>query len=407
MQENSGKNNWVGVLIIIAIVVGIFFLVSGGKKNSVANVPAPASSKGVADLAVFKDGLAAAGIAGDTIGFHGFSPNGKYFFMSVFDEGATPANQPYLIKVSDGTVIKLPGLPERVIDDNRVVALYSDEGTVLYRIATGESATYDLGENVFFGTLSPDGKTYIANTAQGLRKVDIASGIVTSFTKNQYDGAYAWSGDSNRILGFQQTNENLFEAGKGRRLGWWDMSTADFIPLETNIDSRVLRLIEWVVPGRVARVNAGWDDGSHDYLLDVENNRVIDIGDTSGSLMGGVVADETTGLFAVVGGDDAAEIGSKVLLYDGMEKKHELTLPTGYFRQSIQIVSQEQLIYLRKQWGTSGVTAQQLVSLDLVSGTETVLQELPATAYAYLSLSPDKKTWVLSTGATFMTGAIK
>jgi WD40 repeat protein len=411
MERNrAGKNNWVGVIIIVAILIGAFFFVSRRQSMVAPETNTPASAAGINELPLFKNGLSAININADQIGFHSFSPDGKYFFFTTFAQTANPPNSSHLTKLSDGTTIGLFGTPERGLEDNRVIQLVStmdtEPGMTLYFIATGQSKTFDLGTSARYGTLSPDGKTYIVNTQEGIKKIDIDTGLVTSFTKAQYDGAYAWYPDSNRVLGFKESGENLFEAGKGRTLGVWDMTTGDFTPLTTSITTKNIRMVQWVVPGVVARVNTGWDDGSHDYLVNVDMAQTIDIGDTSGSMMGGVDADATRGFFVVVGGDDQSTIGSTVLMYRGIEEVHRLTLPKGYFRQSVQIAGIDRVIYLRTKHGDRGVTEQALVSLDLTSGTETVLKELPARAYVSLSLSPDHKTWVLSQDDVFITGTL-
>lgn len=405
MDRDHGKNNWIGVIIIIVILIGAFFFVSRKRQVVIPENTVPTSTT-VTSLPLFSVGLDAVDISADQIGYHSFSPNGRYFFFSVFKNGGTPANAAYLMNTTDGTIVSLPGTPDRRLEDNRVVQLSGTSGLTLYFFGTGETKVFDVGDNYGYGALSPNGKTYVVNTQDGIKKIDVESGLVTTFTSAQYDGAYAWYQDSTRILGFKESGENLFEAGKGRTLGVWNIATGDFTPLTTSIADKNIRLIRWVVPGVVANINTGWDDGSHDYLVNVDTKRVIDVGDTSGSLMGGVAMDPDRGLFAVVGGDDQSTIGSKVLLYRGMELEHELVLPKGYFRQNVQIVDVDRLLYVRNQQGSKGITTQVLVLLDLDSGTETVLRELPARAYVSLSLSPDHTTWVLSQDKAFYTGTL-
>jgi hypothetical protein len=402
---DHGKNNWIGVLIIVAIVIGAFFFVSQ-KREVVTPDQATPSTTALTTLPLFEKGLDAVAINADQIGYHDFSPNGKYFFFSAFKTNGAPANTAYLMDTKDGSIVSLPGMPQRGLEDNRAVQLWTEQGPELYFLESGETKQFSFPDNYGFGSLAPDGKTFVLNTQDGIRAVDVGSGAITSISDAQYDGAYAWYQDSKRILGFKETGEDLFEAGKGRVLGIWNIETKEFTPIETSIADKNIRSVRWVVPGVVANVNTGWDDGSHDYLVNVDMKRVINVGDTSGSLMGGVSVDADRGLFAVVGGDDQSTIGSKVLLYRGIELEHELTLPKGYFRQSVQIVDVDRLLYLRNQQGSKGITAQALVLLDLDSGNETVLRELPAKAFVSLSLAPDHKTWVLSLDKAFYTGTL-
>lgn len=404
-EQKAGANNWIGVIIIVVILVGAFFFVSQKPQVNLPDRPV-VSAIPLDTIPLFTDGLAAAGVTADRIGFHSFSPDGKYFFFSAFTEGSTPGNAAYLMTVSDGVVTKLPGFPERGFDDSRVLQLAGTNGITLYDPATKTSKSYDVGANAGFGALSPDGKTYAVNTQTGIKLINRDSGEITSLSTAQYDGAYAWYPDSTRILGYQESGENLFEAGKGRTLGVWNSETKSFTALTSSITDKNIRLIQWVVPGVVARVNTGWDDGSHDYLINVDTKKVIDVGDTSGALMGGVAIDSSRGLFAVVGGDDGSMIGSTVMVYRGMEREYELTLPKGYFRQNARIVSKDRLIYLRTKWNDTRAISQELVSLDMKTGTETVLRELLAQEYVSLSLSPDRTMWIISSGSSFITGAL-
>jgi WD40 repeat protein len=404
--STTGANNWIGIIIIVAILVGAFFFVSNRNHVRVPDAEDPQSIT-ISTMPLFQGGLAAVGISADRIGFHSFSPDGKYFFFSAFKDGNTPANTAYLMKLGDGTIKPLPGMAERGLEDNRVIQLFGMNGDlILYFTQSDETKTYAIGDNIGFGSLSPDGKTYVVNTQSGIKKIDIGSGLVTSFTKSRYDGAYAWYPDSVRVLGYKESGENLFEAGKGRTLGVWNMDTGDFLPLSTSISEKSIRMAQWVVPGVVARVNTGWDDGSHDYLVNVDTKRVVDIGDTSGSLMGGVQVDSARGLFAVVGGDDQSAIGSKVLVYRAMEQTHELILPPGYFRSTMHIVDGNRLLYLRTKWENNKLVVQEVVLLDLKAETETVVRQLPPRDYASLSISADHKTWVLTRENEFITGTL-
>ena len=165
-----------------------------------------------------------------------------------------------------------------------------------------------------------------------------------------------------------------------------------------------IRFVAWIVPEKIARINTGWDDGSHDYLYDIETKEVVDIGDTSASLMGGLVEDSTRGLFAVVGsGESPAE--SKVRLYKGLEEIGTGTVSVAYYREGAALVDEDQLLYIRKKMGQIGVTEQALVLYSFIDNTETVLREIPV-GYSSLSLAPDHKSWVLSFGKEFIVGTL-
>ncbi len=403
IEQKKKSSGWIGVAIIFIVMIVAFIFTSGRDELLDKEIPV-ATSQQLEEITLFKRGLGSQGIIADDIGFHGFSPNEKLFFFSVFKEGAVPANSAYLLNITRNEVKKLPGMIERGIDDDRVIQLYSSEGMVLYWPEDETVSTYDVGDNVFFGSLSPDGLTYVVHTAEGIRKIDIANGEIDTVSTSAYDGAYAWFNDSTHLLGFRGTEASLFEAGKARELGVWNIKTKTFSTLATTITDKTMRMISWVIPDRVARVTTGWDDGSHDYLLDVKTNEVIDLGDTSGALMSGI--DTYDGLLAIVGGDDASELGSRVLLYKGMIKKGESTLPKGYFRQDVTIVDDDRLIYTRNTVTEQRTTKREVVVFSFSSGKETVMSEIPLTGYSRLSFDRSSYTWVLSHGNQFITGVL-
>lgn len=402
-KVQSGKS-WIGVIIIILLIAGGFWFFSY-KKTPTATVPAV--ERGIYDLTIFSKGLAAAGITADQVGFSSFSPSGRYFMFTAFTYNTEPANTAYLLDTKTDTFRRLPGVPDRAIRDDRIMQLYDSVGVILYWLESGESKKYDISE-AYYGILSPNGKQYLVNTANGIAIIDINSNTIENLTKNKYDGGYAWFSDNKRVLGFRSTGENLFEAGEGREVGVWNIEDGSFTSLSAPIDQKSIRMVEWIVPNKVARINAGWDDGSFDYLVDVTNGKTVSVGETSGALTGGIVVDEKRSLFAVVGGDDLSASGSRAFLYKGMEKKYDIqSLERGYFREDTEIVSEKELLYIRKNTNSTGTDKVELILLDLANGTETVLRELPLKTFTALTLASDYNTYIVSSDASFIIGTIK
>ncbi len=401
------------IAILTAIAIGLIafqraMLGIGAKPSSDAPIA-------VADLtryAIFNDSPAAAGVDVDDLGFHGFSPNGKFFFFSAFKEGETPSNQTYLVDLKKGTVQKVEGgSPVRGLNNNAYLELVGPNGLTLHKLETGTQKTYQVGENIFSGVLSPDQKTYAVNTLEGIKLIDLKKDTVASLSAQQYDGAYAWYSDSKQILGFQETDESLFEAGRARVLGYWNVADGSFTKLENvAIPAKTIRFVEWLKQDAVARVNTGFDDGSHDYLVNVASGAVLDVGDTSGALMGGMATDSVKGYFALINQDYSQEgrpitatIYDSNLVIIGTTK-----LSNSHLREGIKIIDDHRLLYIRRAIDMSRgyqVLRQELVSLDLTTGTETIITELPLT-YASLSLAPDYDTWVVSAGGKFITGRL-
>ncbi len=398
-------------LILAILVVGLLYL-----KANIAPKENPQNpSLTLPDFSavpLFSQTLAEAGIKASHIGFHGFSPDGKYFFFTTFTQGKVPGNKGYLLHLADNTIEELPGIPERGITDSRVLQLFDLNGnTILYFPETKVTKTYAVDESTYAGFLSPDGLHYAVNTAHGIKLININTNGITQFSTRQYDGAYAWFSDSKRMLGFKETDEELMEAGKARVLGIWNIDTGTFESLpQFAIQQKTIRYIEWLKQDEVARVNTGWDDGSYDYLIDLKKGTMVALGDTSGALMSGILADKSLELFAVVRPEFESTPASAVLYDANLKEVHSTNLAAGFPRENMRIVDKNNLLYVRKTLSSNKeqykVIKNELVKLDLRTGTETALRDLPSSGFIVLSLAPDHKTWVISTENQFISGTL-
>jgi hypothetical protein len=395
-------------IIFLLIAVGGFFILRKGADEIQKTDTAPISSPiDLAKIPLFTDGLVKSGIILDTLGYHAFSPDGKYFiFTGIKERDAMPAKT-YLLDLVAGTTKKLPGIMLGDFNDSRLITLMDGADAVLYDLRSGTDARIKNQENVFAGVLSPDGNTYVFDTMLGIRAYDLRTGVLTNISNSQYDGASAWYVDSQHMLGYHESGENLFEAGKGRTLGVWNIRSKEFSPLlEGKFEEKNIRNVTWIIPDSIARVNAGWDDGSHDYLIDIHNDTVIDLGDTSSALMAGMRDDATRGFFALVPGQTAPEQPAVAVLYKGLDKVALAELAPGYSREYVHIVDEGHLLYLRKEMKNSGgLSTAELVELNLTDGTETVIKTFSKT-FAILSLAPDHESWVVSVGDRFFIGKL-
>lgn len=412
MNPSSVQKNRLRAIAVLAIIGAALIFCFGylQRKTMPAGQIAEVT---LTNQPLFSGTLTEAGINADDIGFHDFSSDGKYFLFTTFSPVKNPANETRLLTLATGALAELPGLPERGFDDSRILQLFDvNRNLILYFTADGSSKTYALGENVFGGFLSPDGNTYLVNTAEGIKRIDLATDTITELSTSQYDGAYAWLSDNKRIIGYKESGENLFEAGKGRTLGVWDVTTGNFSPYTNTVfQEKNIRYIEWLIPNKVIRVNTGWDDGSHDFLIDVKTGKVADMGDTSGALFGGMAIDRALELFAVLNLEyNPPKHTARVTVYNGaLAQIHNQVLPAGYQRESMHIVDRDTLLYIRKTIDMSKgyqVTKNELVKLAIPTATEAVIRELPD-AYTQVSLAPDHTTWVVSAGDRFISGKIK
>lgn len=292
--------------------------------------------------------------------------------------------------------------------DSDLVVLTSGTDIVLHDFKTDKIYTIPSDGNIYQGSLSPDRKWYVYHTQQGLRLYNLDTQAVTVLSTNNYDGAHAWYADSKHILGYRGTDENLFEAGKGKQLAIWDIETKTYLDLQVTLPMHTLKYVEWLVPDHMARVVAGYDDGAHDYIVNLDKNMVVDLGDTSGMLMGGIAIDQNLGLIAYVGptysisGD--TKNSAKVYTFDGVIQKE---VPFGLSpdpnafesRESVRILSDHELIYIKKFTDKGGTTAS-IIKLDMTTKEEITLRVVDASV-KQIAVLPDHTAWIIADAKQF------
>jgi|GEM_PF-3215665 len=403
------KKFWYSIVILILLGIGLYaFTVRTplGLPPKEAKLPTDIST-----LPIFRDGLQSVGIELDNLGYHAFSPDGKYFIFTGINQKDEPPASTYLVDLKTGEARELPGIMLRGFEDSRIISLFEGTNLVLYDPASHTSETLPTDGNIYAGTLSPDGTKYVFDSLEGIKLYDRKTKEVSVISSSQYDGASTWLADNKRLLGFKDTGKSLLEAGNARQFGIWDIKAKTFSPLaEGNIPAGTVRNVTWIDPYTVARVNAGWDDGSYDYLYNMKSGEVLDLGDTSSALFGGLKEDPGRKFFVILRGEESPERPPSATLYKGMEKVASANLSTGYARENVQIIDENSLLYIRKRLSrTVGVDKADLVRLDIKTGTETVLREFPGATYAsyiIVSLAPDHKTWVASSKDQFLIGSL-
>jgi WD40 repeat protein len=395
------------IVIVALIALAVFF---GWRATRVPVVPSQnAKQIDIRNSPFFATDLRSHGITVDELGYHDFTPDGKYFVFTGVTHGDAIPSKAYIVNVKTGDIKLLPGQLLGDVSDSRMLSLLSGTRLVLYDIATGIETPITTDGNTFSGTLSPDGTAYVFDTPKGIREFILATKELHPVSDSQYDGANAWFSDSVHMLGYKVTGENLFEAGKGRTVGIWNIVEKTFQPiLSGKINQKTIRYLSWIVPEHIARVNAGWDDGSFDYLADLDTETVLSLGDTSGLLMGGMASDARRGLFAMVGGHQQGTAEVYAELYHGMDRRHRIPLDASYIREGAVIIDEDTLLYIRKHVDAQEtIDAQELVELDMNTGKENALQAISVKEYAHVSVSPDHRVWVLSENKIFTTGRLQ
>lgn len=220
-------------------------------------------------------------------------PGGNAIIVGGVTDESSPKYERYLylINLLDGTTLTMKGeLLEGVLTDTLIGTITDDNKLHIFDLANDTEKIIPVDGVVYTAFMSPDKSKIALNTSHGIRIVIVKDATLITLSTGPQDGAYAWRADGIHILGYHETTEDLHEAGKGRVLTMWDTVAKTKNDLAVDFPSSALRYIEWLKPDTIARINAGFDDGSFDYLLDLSrNNFVTDLGETSRMLSRGGV----------------------------------------------------------------------------------------------------------------------
>ncbi len=395
------------ILTIVVIAVVAFF---GFRyfKNTEVETPVPTEEKPAknegfnAKANIWNRPVTELGLGINKLGgYLELSPDESYLmFGGVFEEGTRFDNMIFIADLSDGRVWEIPGSPLGLWSSSNMLASVENDKIFITRLSDGKVDSYADANMTFTGFFSPDEKKFAYNTNKGIRVIDLGAKTISTISDKQYDGAYAWYSDSKRILGYQENSiDNLYEAGRGRILAIWDTQTktAD-TNLGIDMPSSTLRFAEWIEPEKIARVNAGFDDGSFDYIVDVPNKFVADIGETSGMLMGGVELDQELKLIAMVGeeidGPGEMEPLSVAKIVDQNGKTlQRRAFDDNFSREYVQVISPTKIMYLRK--GSFENQKTEVIHLDFNDGVEKVIY-IEDAWLNNLKVTKDKKHWILA-----------
>jgi hypothetical protein len=418
MTSSTNKKSIKWILVILAVLVVLFIgykyyggemLERVGVSEDETLVP---SIKFNQKASIFNQDVSVLALGVDKVGYYlRLSPNDRYMMWGgLTDNPEEPVNKFFVTDLMSDETWQIPGMPINTWDIDNLLITVTETGIVLNDLEKRTSEEVRESEIFFSGSVSPDGKKFAYNTNKGIRVLDLVTKKIDAVSAKQYDGAYAWLSDSVRILGYKENSkDNLFEAGKGRLLAIWDRQTklAD-TDLGIDMPSSALRSIKWITPDQVALVNAGYDDGSFDYIVDLPNKFVTDLGETSGMLMGGVKLDEDLSLIGMVGEeiDGPGELSplnvAKIIDKTGATI-HRKGFDDNYRREYVNIVDSNKVLYLRKGQMASSMT--EVILLDFRNGTEKVLATLSDSANS-LILSKDKKYWIVPNNGMIMVESL-
>ncbi len=390
--------------IIAIVIIGLVYVGKGSLDAPLVSDPIKTEATLRPEHPIFTKKVSELGL--DISAFSGFmdiSPDNTYMMIGGVNPTGTESTDPhmYVVDFNTNSIAEVPKNPlGRWINSEHKKAFIEEDKIQIYNFADGSINQFPETSSVFSGSFSPDEKQFVYNTQQGIRIFDLESAEVTSLSTKQYDGAYAWFSDSTRILGFRQNSLDVIqEAGFGRILSIWNTKTGQVEELATiDMPSSSLRFIEWIVQDKIARVNAGYDDGSFDYIVNIETGFVTDLGDTSGMLQNGVRVDQDLSRIALVGmkyEETATEGANSAEIFDEKGTSlNKVVFEDTDSRQSVQFIDKDTLIYLKKK--ETGNKDTQVVSLDINTGNERILYTVSGEWISSLQVTKDKEYFIIA-----------
>lgn len=346
-------------------------------------------------------------------GFFNTATDGSKLVFSALSNN-NPQPQTYIANLESGAIQPVSGNIMSDWINNEILTLAVGDNAVVHDFANNREFNMSLG-GMIRGSISPDGKLYIMHTLAGLQTIDITNGLVKKISSSVYDGAFAWYSDNTHVLGYRDTGVKLANGENARILTVWNITDNTFADLPIQVPVQELKYVQWVVPYKVARVNGGYDDNSHDYMVDLNTNKIIDIGETSGMLYGGIKTDINKGLLATVGSiynnNTSVDLAR---IYDSTGNIiHEVRFQApakdyAVQRESVQIVDMDNLLYVRKYFNTKKPmeSKNELVLLDMKTGVENVYAGV-GTRINKVELIEDKDTWIALDPNQFYIGSVK
>lgn len=400
------------ILTILALMVALGFF--RNKDSQIINKPKHAIQINT-KAPIFINKASNLGISNDKYtGFFSVTPDGSKLVFSSIDRNNSTIGT-YLANLESGSIQTINGNLNSGWINNNLLMLAIDSNTVIHNFETNREFKMDLGGAIKNGSISPNSKLYIMSTQYGISVLDLDNGAINKISNSVYDGAYAWQSDNKHIIGYRDNGTKLPNGENARTLTVWNITDNSFVDLPIQVPIQEIKYVDWIVQNKVIRVNAGYDDNSHDYLINISENKIIDIGDTSGAIINSKT-DSNKGLLAMIlpvslNKNNYIDVAR---IYDSTGNiLHEVKFqkPTADYitqRESMHIVDENTLLYIRKSFNTTqqNESKNDLILLDMTTGTENVFRGLN-TDLDKVELLANKDTWIVSSPDQFYIGSIK
>lgn len=394
-------------LSVIILIIAVVILVSMYKMSGIVGKIQEPVVTPKTELPIFTKTISELGLDVDRLsGYTVMSPNGKYLFFGALRETGDNINAFFLADLTTGKISEISAFPVRDFAYGDTVLLQNGQDLFIVEGDFANPTKINIGTDFFNAILSPNKKLIMVNSMTGLYVYNRDTKALDHMTTKQYDGAYAWFSDSNRILGFKATNEKLPEGNDARELVMWNVSTKEGTPVGVNIPLKNIRVIDWLEQDKIAKVNAGYDDGSFDYIVNLDTKKVSDLGETSGMLMG-MKVDPALGLYGAAGYifENGKENGI-VKVFDKTGDVREVRFGTdGYMRQVLNFIDKDTVIYMRKKMSGSN-NPSEIVVLDLNTKIERVIGTHTENLFGF-AVTSDRSSYIIATSDRILLNKIQ
>jgi hypothetical protein len=289
------------ILLIIIIVVGVVIgMVKKGTRASENN----ATTKEVSNVArenleFFSHKTASQLGVGTFTGFTKISTDGRFVVFGTFDEQSSLENKNGIL-IFDTKTGATKDFIGNVVGIGKSIVGIGNSGKLelvnMTRMETIKNILLLPQEYPLAVYISPNEESVAINTGgrviiSSLKNAEPKDLLLTEAEPN----VFGWYSDSKRLLLLQKTGITRLVEGidvSTRSPYIYDRTNGNLSPIEVPKNLPNPRYFEWIVQDSVVRWNSGFDDGSHDTVVNLKTGEAVSLGETSAQLANGMFAEE-------------------------------------------------------------------------------------------------------------------
>ena len=265
---------------------------------------------------------------GRYMGVEGFSTTGESAYESVF--GIIDLARKEVVMTGAGDIVSRNRAPLFFIGNSATdeTSRVSIKDQSLARVL--DTFAYKIG-------FSPSGEHVFFDTFIGPRIVRLGDEAIVYRTADRH-AFELWHPDGIRVFGFYATGRDLGDGAREYKLAWFDTETNEWTDIALPIQMSVFKGAVWIEEGKLIWLTAGFDDGSFEYVLDLERGTPTFIKETSGG-EAFVALDRERGRFIIA---DDATLSTASFTGSPLDVQE---LPLGYYRDSLIALPGNRVLY--------------------------------------------------------------